>query len=562
MVTVNKIGSLSINFKNKQSEQINKNIETNYLTSFKGSIVDKPISQAISAKFQATQNIHKSKFMSFGAKGLPPNSRFRGNNLLVRTNNCINEGEKQSFADYVNSHEFSILPVNEVTYHDMYSYPVGERFLCNLEIYKNGEWAYDVDAPWGEMDRRKEEDFIEIEKNESLDFAIDKYKNDQCIRPAIIEKLICAGRIDEAIQNYYDTDTIVSTLAKIGKLDEAIKRFGYPSVVCYELLNLGRVNEAIEHISYNNNMCKELLNTGKLDEAIKRFGNTSVVYDELFHLGRIREAIEHDDAKHRSALSKLVKIGKYKEAIQNGYKPSKEEQMVFDFIDKNFDFEKYAKSKKNKLKDIKRANQQINSEREFIANTIEDMQKERDKLIDTRFRVASKTAELETKKDNVKNEIQRKLIDLIELDQKKKFVEEFPNCLMLMGEHTPLMQDLIDWTGENADCNYVKVPYIINNDDHQEAIGDALEKAEEIYKKSGKRSLIYVNGLEKLINPKLNTFGNIECMKNLMNKAGTKFHSTLIFTAKDPSKLDDGATGENRVTIIDVPITFEDTRII
>ena len=139
---------------------------------------------------------------------------------------------------------------------------------------------------------------------------------------------------------------------------------------------------------------------------------------------------------------------------------------------------------------------------------------------------------------------------------------KIPNCVMLTGDNPFVMKELIDWTGElagkNSKTNYVKLPSLGDKALMQESILAALENAEENYQTTGKRSLIFVNGMEKLINSYSNTKADIAFMKDLMSSASKDYHSTLIFYAKNPEDLDPGTAVAHRIGLkVDVPAKFD-----
>ena len=145
---------------------------------------------------------------------------------------------------------------------------------------------------------------------------------------------------------------------------------------------------------------------------------------------------------------------------------------------------------------------------------------------------------------------------------------QFSKCTMIVGKKPEVNKKFVDFAdfflkmqyyGQDRGFNYdfKKVTdNMPNNDDYQEKIGEYLEKSEENFKKTGRRTLLYVENMDRLINPDLNDAANIDCMKNLMNKCDTNFHAELIFTTQDPSKLDKIATAEHRVGFIQ---TLDDT---
>ncbi|MDD3594299.1 MAG: hypothetical protein PHX18_06705 [Candidatus Gastranaerophilales bacterium] len=120
----------------------------------------------------------------------------------------------------------------------------------------------------------------------------------------------------------------------------------------------------------------------------------------------------------------------------------------------------------------------------------------------------------------------------------------FPNCIMIESKESSVNRYLINWIKEKTACNYETV------DIFKDDIVNQLEKAEEIFKKNRTRTLLHVPNLEDSINPALSKPHIIATMKDIMSWCATDYHSTLIFSTKDSSKLDYIAIQPHRVTII------------
>jgi len=168
-------------------------------------------------------------------------------------------------------------------------------------------------------------------------------------------------------------------------------------------------------------------------------------------------------------------------------------------------------------------------------------------------RQSKKLVALENEKQAIKNQLYKKFVDLTDLELKGNKVK-MPNCIMLVGKSDDVPTELINWTKENADCNFVKVA---NEDKEllQDQLWDKLNEAKENFTKTKKRTLIHVEGFDSLINPTMNTFENIDGMKDIMQRCASDFGSTIIFKTKDPSKLNNEAIQPHRVNAwIDVRI--------
>ncbi len=176
-----------------------------------------------------------------------------------------------------------------------------------------------------------------------------------------------------------------------------------------------------------------------------------------------------------------------------------------------------------------------------------------------------------------------KLLEALDrLDDKTQFgmyiKSDADNCIMVVHEDPQVSEKFIDsvnfyiksrqkyletFRGYNFD--YVKLPGNPDNSALQESIGEALDKAEEYYKKSGRETLLYVPDMERLCDPNRNTAANIACMKEMMNTCGKENHTTIIFAAKNPSILDPGTMVPHRVgyrAMLDSSTTTADFKFI
>jgi len=86
--------------------------------------------------------------------------------------------------------------------------------------------------------------------------------------------------------------------------------------------------------------------------------------------------------------------------------------------------------------------------------------------------------------------------------------------------------------------------------------GRNLEKAEKNFKKTGNRTLIHVENFDKLLNLETSRPQIIAGLKDIMCSTSNDYHSTLIFSTKDPLRLDPIALQPHRInTKIDVKIS-------
>ena len=90
------------------------------------------------------------------------------------------------------------------------------------------------------------------------------------------------------------------------------------------------------------------------------------------------------------------------------------------------------------------------------------------------------------------------------------------------------------------------------------------EEAEENYQETGKRSIIFVDRFDRLLNPKYNTKENIASIKEYMNTADEDFHSTIVFYTPEGyiESLDRGTIQPHRVGLtVKLPISDDDLNL-
>jgi len=155
---------------------------------------------------------------------------------------------------------------------------------------------------------------------------------------------------------------------------------------------------------------------------------------------------------------------------------------------------------------------------------------------------------LEYKKDvNTAKDMKIKpeLLDLLQRKREGR-PTAMPNNVMFYSKEDVINNDLINWTKENANANVKTVD--LKEDD----LLEVLEKAEKDYKETGDWNLIHAKNMEDLINPEKSDNTTIETMKDIMGAVAEDYHSTIIFSTKNPEKLDYIALQPHRVKTLDL----------
>lgn len=126
-----------------------------------------------------------------------------------------------------------------------------------------------------------------------------------------------------------------------------------------------------------------------------------------------------------------------------------------------------------------------------------------------------------------------------------------PNCIMIVNDGVDVVYDVANWLKDitkSAEFEYIAGRYN-SLDAMQDKLAETLEKAQNHYEKTKKRSIIFIPNMDDLINKEKNTQTNIAEMKFIMQAADEMFHSTIVFYTNPQtlSLLDKGTMQPNRV---------------
>ena len=152
---------------------------------------------------------------------------------------------------------------------------------------------------------------------------------------------------------------------------------------------------------------------------------------------------------------------------------------------------------------------------------------------------AHKMTYLKEMNDVKELQIKPKLLDLIQREREGR-PTDMPNCIMLSNKNDKINEELIKWAGENVNGKFITIQ---NGDD----ILLHLEEAEENYQETGDWNLLYVKGLDKLIDHNEVQDNIVEGMKDIMSAAAEDYHTTIIFSSTHPETLDKIALQPHRV---------------
>lgn len=473
------------------------------------------------------------------------------------------EYKHRQLVDYVSNPENSdtYLPFYEILYPSLsdlnYNYPVKYINSGFMRIMKNGEAEYR---------KYPDEGFIKgmlSEKNIS-----DTIKRGELSGKFVVPEMKRQGRIGELLKyanssehrKFFYLDSvgpIIDAMAQEGRLDEILVH--YPDFVGKDVNCSSEVYK---------NLIQAMLNEGRYDECTEMLGRYSKQIDELRNAGGF--TLDVAPAFDNFKKDTQTKLNDFDKKIKNDSETADKELQYA----KKSAFRSYLSTDGSRdflqriiydgltlgLYEVGKIACWVYDRHQNIAEVPKTVEKARKINNEEMKRHAARTQN-ELKQENIQAAFIRDKQEKIERIKNKIHEELFvpikknhagvrvdvPNCVMLTGANPYTMMEVIDWMGQKSGANYVKIPSSVNINQMQDKILEELEKAEENYQSTGERSIIFVNGMEKLLNPAVNSRGNISCMKDLMSSADEDFHSTIIFYSNHPKNLDPAATASHRV---------------
>lgn len=580
--------------------------------SFGASEMNKEMSQALSSNFQATQRINKGKDISFMGSDTKSLKYYLHDSRAgkaeakkyIEDNKDSYHVRREGFTfDYLDVHTDFARKESFTSFFNEGVIYITQDGKLERHPYLSQELKEEIYAKEGSEGIFEKGLFLPLE---AAQFFIEK------------------GQLD-AVINAYTTGKFNDSFEDIENHDkEAGKAKGGRNMPPRELpteLRENRNREKVEEV-----LARALVMEDRLTEALEIFPEQKkTIVEELQKIGRLEGAIEaledtpaarhalieeygYEEAKKKcpsivpgdASFDALLEAGMLKEAGE----VYADKKQVLNFIVENLDIEEWAEAQRKNAKEgaenrfsylhregfdraviaaitlgiseiqraykknaakgeaVKKENQSIGRTREEVAEVLARQLDLQEKRAERKYKQSLKLRSLEEKKSAAKEVLSNELILQIDFANESK-PYDLPNCVMLVGENPYVTKELIDWTGQHAAADYVIVPNNLNGNELQKDLIASLKNSEANYQKTGKRTVIYVENMEKLLNPQTNSNANIAIMKDFMNKTDRRFHSTIIFQTKDPDGLDPLTLVSHRVGLrVDVPISFDDANLL
>ncbi len=145
-----------------------------------------------------------------------------------------------------------------------------------------------------------------------------------------------------------------------------------------------------------------------------------------------------------------------------------------------------------------------------------------------------------------KNQLATEFFDKINLEKRGSNIDDIPNAIMIEDPYDDVSKELIDYTKRNSQSRFIKLSDI-DNDTLMDNLDETLKNSKKHFDLTKERTLIQVEGFDRLITKGKNSFENIESLKDIMCKTAKDFGSTILFKTKNASKLVSEAIQPQRV---------------
>lgn len=550
-------------FNGVKNGHVNKSVNNNIAKSETSEVKEKPLLLSSFIQPQKQISFKSQVVLSVPDDWVVQNGGVVENGGVDSTNNFVDFDDAEAKPSFPSAKEFfeseeskgKVFPFYRVKYSEGKKVPMQNGFLYANADGRVTKIDYDFSRPAKEnFDSEKSIDLNSgayVPTTKQLEILVDYFDkaNEKYLRNELLEKtmfetpsirdihvsaLVEDGRAEEALELFPEQEE------RINKLESAYQRAN--------LLDISEVDDELDRLLLAGDVKTILDNRGKYADRLPK----SVVLlseKEKKQVLNIFKDKTYLPAYHYQAINKAKKAA-YLEEV-NG-EPTKAERVAIAVM--SLGVSEILSSNRYNMDYSSDIYQSLHRQIDAVSELSEMIIARREERnINVKER-ETKILEAEQKRCDVKNQIEKLLLAPIKEYAKNENIF-LPNAVMLQGENPHIMKDIISSIPkENDFVNFVSVASKRDYDTMQEELFEQLELAEENYQKTNKRSIIFVNGMEKLLNPQLNTAGNIACMKDIMSSASEDYHSTIIFCATNPEKLDKGLLMSHRVSYkIDVP---------
>ena len=151
----------------------------------------------------------------------------------------------------------------------------------------------------------------------------------------------------------------------------------------------------------------------------------------------------------------------------------------------------------------------------------------------------------------LKAQLKDGLIDKINKAYEGLPINNMPNCVMFVEKNQNIAKELAKWVNNVTDTDYILIKDENNNEKMLDDLYNELENSEKNYQNTGKRTIMFVENMDKFLKPETSDDTTIADFKDLMQRVGEDYHTTILFSGENPDKY---ATGINELGRIDLEI--------
>ncbi len=338
---------------------------------------------------------------------------------------------------------------------------------------------------------------------------------------------------------------------------------GRLTVLPKELIKRGRLNEAMQLI--NSKFNSEFTSPEEQDEFLSEYGITP---DGEYQFD-LSSPEEFDETPYKKELEQIDKTFKERQAE------------TYAVAEKNVSRYEGVKERRNKdiltlglyevlraYRKYKEANSytsditnEAKNDKNMVLRDQKEAEQEHCKNLERIENARKKNAALDQLKQPIKSKLERSLVARLLMTKNGESVS-VPNSVMFVGENPYMSQYFAKWTADTTDSEFKVVRSNLYEQKMISELEEQLNNAEQNWENTGNRTIIFVEGLEKLFDKRESSDENIAHVKKLIKNADKDFHSTVMFHTSIPSELDKESVKAPYVGMeVKVPISFNDANI-
>ena len=155
---------------------------------------------------------------------------------------------------------------------------------------------------------------------------------------------------------------------------------------------------------------------------------------------------------------------------------------------------------------------------------------------------------LEERRSKILNEINIKFLEPLNNSNNDKHAD-VPTALMIYGGSSDERKEIMDWLINHVTTLSKSFSFGDNEGDNLYRIQTEIDNAQNYYDKNARRTVLFINNFDSILNSNLNSAQTIGEMKELMSSVNnSKAPVTIVFQTDDISKINRAFTS-NRTRI-------------